>query len=135
MAYATSDDVASRILRPLSPAEVDACDTLLDDAERLLVDGIPDLREHAATDADYADAVVQVEAAMLVRILKNPGGYRTMAEGGVASNVDSRAAAGFFTVLDDEWSLLGGAGASEVFTVAPVFTDEPSYGGDVWRPV
>lgn len=137
MAYATTADVQVRLARELAGPETDAADTLLNDAETMLVHGVPDLHDRAGdTTTDYMDRVVMVESAMVVRVLRNPGGYRTQAEGGTLSQIDTRAAAGFLLVLDDEWALLrDDTGTSAVWSVAPSFPGTPWIGGDVWRPL
>ncbi|MGY0063371.1 Gp19/Gp15/Gp42 family protein [Streptomyces sp. LZ34] len=74
---------------------------------------IPDLDERVAASEHYRALVVSVEAGAVVRVLRNPGGYRSETDENYAYTIDTRAAAGFLTILDEEWSLLGAArGAS-----------------------
>lgn len=118
MALAAVSDVAARLGREISSQESDLSATLLDDAEAILTARIPDLLDRAAGDERYRALVVMVEASMVVRVLRNPDGYRQESEGGYSYTVDTRAAAGFLTVLDDEWALLGYR-ADGAFTIAP----------------
>lgn len=140
MAYATPDDVQVRIGRALSGPEDETATALLGDAERILIHGVPDLVARA-DDPEYLARVVLVESAMVVRVLRNPGGYRTQAEGGATAIIDTRAAAGFLMVTPEEWALLRDYGTdSAVWTVAPGFPGFPGdwrdpWGGDVWRPL
>lgn len=124
MSLATVEDVAARLGRETSSEENELAATLLGDAELMLRARIPDLLERAAKDSGFADLVVMVEANMVVRVLRNPDGYRQESEGGYSYTVDTRAAAGFLTVLDDEWKLLGYRDGA--------FTITPHLGGDRW---
>ncbi|WP_082468830.1 Gp19/Gp15/Gp42 family protein [Sciscionella sediminilitoris] len=124
MSLATVEDVAARLGRETSSDENELAATLLGDAELMLRARIPDLLERAAKDPAFADLVVMVEANMVVRVLRNPDGYRQESEGGYSYTVDTRAAAGFLTVLDDEWKLLGYRDGA--------FTITPHLDGDRW---
>lgn len=117
MAYATVDDVAVRLGRDLDDAEQRLAAVLLDDAEERIRARIPDLDDRVAASEHYRALVVSVEAAAVVRVLRNPGGYRSETEGTYAYTLDTRAAAGFLTILDDEWALLGVAHGA--FTAVP----------------
>lgn len=121
MALAQVDDVAARLGREMEPAERDLTETLLDDAELILRGRVPELPERAGADKNYRDLVVMVEANMVARVLRNPDGFRQESEGGYSYTVDTRAAAGFLTVLADEWKLLGVRDGA--------FTITPSLGG------
>lgn len=124
MAAASQDDVANRLGRPLGGGhETTLVSTLLEDAERILEHGLPGLTDRAEAEDSYRQRVVQVEAAMVARVLRNPSGYRTLPESG--STVDPHAAAGWLRVFSDEWALLGYAGESAVFTIAPAFPNSP----------
>ncbi len=109
MAYATADDVAARLGRDLDDAEQRLAAVLLDDVEHRLRARIADLDERVAASDHYRALVVSVEAAAVVRVLRNPGGYRSETDGNYSYTIDTRAAAGFLTILDEEWALLGAA--------------------------
>lgn len=102
MALATFLDVQTRVMRELTPEEQELAEVLLGDVERRLATRIPGL----LTTVDPV-AIVSVEAEAVARVLRNPGGYRQETEGEYSYSVDVRAAAGFLTVLDDEWADLG----------------------------
>lgn len=115
--YATVADVAARLGRELTEAEKERVGALLDDAETILRTRIPDLDEQVSTGRIPADVVRLVLVSMVLRVVRNPGGYRSESAGDYSYTVDSRAASGFLTVLPDEWAWLGiGRGA---FTVTP----------------
>jgi Gp19/Gp15/Gp42-like protein len=117
MAYATVDDVAARLGRDLDEAEQRLAAVLLDDAEQRIRARIPDLDERVNASEHYRALVVSVEAAAVVRVLRNPGGYRSETDGNYSYQLDTRAAAGFLTILDEEWALLGASHGA--FTATP----------------
>lgn len=107
----TLSDVESRLGREISDlAEVELVETLLEDAERLISRRAPS----GTLDPASLDplAVKQVAASAVARVLRNPDGYRSESAGGVSYTLDTRAAAGFLTILADEWALLGMPGVS-----------------------
>ena len=117
MAIADLSDVEARLGRPMTPDERDTALVYLDDAELMLRSRIRDLLDRAAEDDDYRAAVRYVEAMMVVRILRNPSGFRREQAGDYSYDRDTRAAAGFMLVLPDEWRLLGRP--SGAFTINP----------------
>jgi hypothetical protein len=116
MALATLFDVENRLGRTLAEDEPVLVATLLGDAEGLLISRKPDLRTAASGDLELRARAVAVEAAAVVRVLRNPGGYRSEQTGPFSYTIDTRAAAGFLTILDEEWRQLGVSGA---FTIDP----------------
>lgn len=132
MAQASEQDVAVRLGRALDQGEQELVAALLDDAEALLIARIPHLLVRAEDEA-YRKLVVMVEANMVVRVLRNPDGFRQESEGGYSYTIDTRAAAGFLTVLADEWQLLGLSGGA--FSIAPSFgaTGSPWWAYPPWR--
>lgn len=135
MATTTSpQDVASRLGRPLTTDEESTVAVLLADTERMIS------TRAGGLDSIDPGALVQVAASAVVRVLRNPEGYRSEGVGGVSYTIDSRVAAGFLTILDEEWALLGlTAPASR----GGAFSFGPSLGlpragtwpgGDTWPP-
>lgn len=117
MAIATIDDVQDRASWELSEDERRLSGTLLRDVEAILVSRLPRLPDRAARSEPYRDLVVQVEANAVLRVLRNPEGYRQEAEGNYSYSLSAAVASGRLWILDDEWAMLGGRrGAS---TVAP----------------
>jgi hypothetical protein len=116
MALATWHDVQTRLGRALEDDELVLVATLLGDAEGLLISRIPALRTSASGDETLRARAVAVEAAAVVRVLRNPGGYRSEQTGPFSYTIDTRAAAGFLMILQDEWRQLG---VSSAFTIDP----------------
>lgn len=117
MALATPSDVETRLGRSMTAQEVDLASVLLDVAEARLRLRIPDLDQRIASNPAYQTVVVDVIASAVVRVLKNPEGYRMEMDGSYQYQVDTRAAAGFLTFLDDELADLGLRGAFAIDTV------------------
>lgn len=118
MALATRQDVEARLGRTVTDdAELVLVAQLLEDVEGKLTARLPAILVRSATDLPYRARVVAVEAAAVTRVLRNPDGYRTEQSGPFSYTVDTRAAAGFLTILDEEWRDLGYRGASSVDTV------------------
>ena len=117
MALATPSDVETRLGRAPTVEEATLAEALLDVAEARLRLRIPDLDQRIETNPYYATIVVDVLANSVVRVLKNPEGYRMEVDGSYQYQVDTRAAAGFLTFLDDELADLGLRGAFDIDTV------------------
>lgn len=80
-------DVESR-WRPLNSDERDVASTRLDDGWRDLRRELPDLEQRVAVDEDLAATAAQVMADAVIRLMKNPDGYR---KGSVAIDDASRS--------------------------------------------
>src|SRR5699024_406259 len=117
MSLATPRDVATRLGRDLTTQETALVGDLLDVAEARLRLRIPDLDQRIAANSYYETVVIDVIANAVVRVLKNPEGFRMEMDGSYQYQVDTRAAAGFLTFLDDELSVLGVGGAFHIDTV------------------
>nr|WSZ97270.1 phage Gp19/Gp15/Gp42 family protein [Streptomyces sp. NBC_00857] len=90
---------------------------LITQAETYLYGRVPDLDTRLARGQVTQATVDFIEASMVARVARNPDGYRAETEGDYSYQLDSRAAAGFLTLLPDELTMLGiGKGA---FTIAP----------------
>lgn len=120
MTYATADDVQARLGRPLTGDEQTMVAALLADAEALIKARIPDLDQRVTGGRTPREVVVLVEANAVLRVVRNPGGYRSETDGDYAYTVDPSAAGGYLTILPDEWGLLGaGGGAFTIMAYLP----------------
>lgn len=106
MAFATVQDVSETLGRPITaPEEVTQVGVWLRRAESIIRNRIPSL-DVLAEDANYLQALVDVEADVVARKVKNPDGK---VSGGVDDynfryNENTRKGEIFLT--DDEWALL-----------------------------
>lgn len=132
MAYAQPEDVESRLGRPLTTEEATQTPVLLSDVELLIRSRIPDLDALVESGAILEGLVVMIEANAVVRVLRNPEGFRQEQEGDYMYTRAAATASGALTITDDEWRLLGvSAGA---FTIAPYLSlERPAYPRNVWH--
>lgn len=78
----TADDVKARWLTSLGPipATDEELATLAEDAEGLILDEFPDIPERITDGRMKKATVVRVAARMVLRLLRNPEGTRTVQE-------------------------------------------------------
>ena len=117
MAIATVDDVQKRFERELTDDERELAETLLNDAEIKIRRRIRNLVKRAAADPDFREAVVMVESNAVLRVLRNPEGYRQETEGNYSYSLNAAVASGHLFVLGSEWELLGANRGA--FTITP----------------
>lgn len=119
---ASSDDLVARSLRTLSMQEVSVGSTLLGDAWMILTTEIPTIPSRLDTDAAFSALVIQVECAMVLRVLNNPNGKLEEAVDDYSVRFDSAVSSGALYLTDVERDLLGrGDGGSDVaFTIRAV---------------
>lgn len=123
MTYASVDDVAVRLGRELSPSESAQAAALLQDIEATILARVPDLLDRLLDGSLSAQVLIKIEANAVVRVLRNPGGYRSEAEGDYSYTVDTRAASGFLSLTAAEWSEL--SVLSGAFTITPYLNPNP----------
>ncbi|GAA5152104.1 hypothetical protein GCM10023321_20260 [Pseudonocardia eucalypti] len=100
----------------------------LDDTELLITGRVPDLDAKITSGAVDAGVVVMVEADAVLRLIRNPNGYRTETDGNYSYEIDQRVASGRLMILDEEWALLGIRAA--VFTIVPrMYVPGECFGG------
>lgn len=116
MAYASVEDVQARLNRPLTDEEEQIAETLLEDVEAIIRSRVPDLEERAE-DENYLALVVMVEANAVLRVLRNPDGYRQETEGNYSYSLSAAVASGHLFVMGSEWELLGATRGA--FTITP----------------
>lgn len=118
MAYATTDDVAVRWGRELSPEETALIGVRLEDVERMIRRRITDLDARIESGVLLVDDVVQVESDAVLRLARNPEGYVSETDGNYTYTLHKDLATGKLSITDDEWEILG-APRSGVFAIAP----------------
>lgn len=110
--YATHEDVQDRYEQDLDERLEAIVDVRLGDAERKIRLRIPDLEARLAlapTEPRYLDleSLKQVEADMVLRLIRNPDGYSQESDGNYSYAIYQRVSSGFLEVQEDEWKLLG----------------------------
>ncbi|AHY27080.1 head-to-tail adaptor [Mycobacterium phage Phantastic] len=107
MAIATATDVENRWVRELSEEETTLVNTRLEDAERMIKRRIKDLDAKIANGDIDPEDVKQVEADMVLRLLRNPEGFTQETDGNYTYMLHQQLASGKLEVTDDEWETLG----------------------------
>lgn len=125
MAYATALNIADRLGRDLDESETRIVTARLGDAELLIKSRIPGLDEQIVAGTLNQAVVVMVEADAVLRLIRNPDGYKAETDGNYSYEIDQNVASGRLKILDEEWAMLGIRAA--VFTIAPRM-EMPLYG-------
>ena len=131
MAVATPDDVKSRLGRDFEYGEEVLVRIRLNDGERMIV------RRALKSNKPFAelnqDDVIQVEADVVLRIVRNPEGYIQESDGNYSYMLPTSGAANGLFITDDEWEILG-LHDNKIFTIrgylledlTPVNTNNPN---------
>lgn len=110
---ATITDLKERSFRPLTEQEEQVGSVMLDDAWNLILTHRPHVADRVS-DASFRNLVVQVQCAMVLRVIKNPEGYLSEQIDDYQYRRDSAVSTGALYVSDAELALLGNApGGSE----------------------
>lgn len=138
MTYATTDDVATRLGRPITdPAEVAQVTAWLGDVEVLIRARVPDLDALVVAGTPPESTVVMVESNAVVRMVRNPDGKTQERIDDYSWGLPNDTRAGTLYLTDDEWSLLEPGASDGAFTIRP-YAMRP-YGvwvtPDIWVPV
>lgn len=103
---ATIDDLKDRSFRPLSSQEEIVGAVLLEDAWNLIIKLRPHVAEES-TDTALRALVVQVQCAMVLRVIKNPNGLLSEQIDDYTYRRDSAVSDGSLYISDAELALLG----------------------------
>lgn len=121
---AISTDLQNRSLRTLTAQELLVGATLLGDAWGVLttrVSGLEARSDAVPTDAALKALIVQVQCAMVLRVLNNPNGKMQESQDDYSYRLDSAVSTGALYVSDAEVALLsvGDAVSDGAFTISP----------------
>lgn len=122
MAYAQASDVEVLLARELTTEEAALAERLLSRVERKIKVRIPDLDDRVAADADYEATVIDIEASIATRIIRNPEGYTLETDGNYTYQRSAEASDNRITLSAEEWEELGLAPTgAKVFVVRPKY--------------
>ena len=137
---ATVTDVESRSLRALSAVEQAWAGVALEDAFTQIVQQVPgvDTRLSAEpVDASFTRLVVQVQAAMVLRVLKNPEGVLEHSIDDFRTRLDAAVSSGALYLSNAERVLLssaaGDVSSAASFSIRP-WTGVQRAQPDPWVP-
>lgn len=122
MTYATSQDVAEELGRPiasLSDEEILQFNRWLRRAEATIKVRIPTLDAMVTAGTLTAETVAGVEAAAVARKALNPEGKQSETIDDYTYRLTDAASSTDILITDAEWSLLIPAGGSDAFTISP----------------
>lgn len=122
--FATVEDVKSRWLTGSLPATDTQVLTLIEDAEDIIAGEYPGMVADVAAGTVPVTRVVRVVARMIMRVLRNPEGHRTVAEATgpfSGSTTFGGENPGELYLTDDDRRDLGGKRSSgRAFTVSTI---------------
>lgn len=107
MIFATLQDLKDRFGRAWNPSLDVPAQTLLDDISAVIRQKIPTIEARVMSGIVLPEVLKLVVCTAVLRVLKNPDGYRTTTEGQVSYTMDGRVSTGYLDLLDSEWQLLG----------------------------
>ena len=131
---AINTDLQNRSLRTLTSQELAVGSVLLADAWGVLttrVTGLDDRYAAVPTDTALVSLIVQVQCAMVLRVLNNPDGKLQESQDDYSYRLDSAVSTGALYVSDAEIALLGAndSVSDGAFTIKPAGV---AVGNGVW---
>lgn len=87
---------------------------LIEKAERLLARKVPNLAARITAGSLTKEDIVDVVCSMVLRVLRNPAGYRSETAGDYSYQVDAQTGSGRIELLASERRLLLGARAHSI---------------------
>lgn len=132
-------DLTARSFRPLTEPEIQVGTTLLEDAWSLILTNRPNA-EDRLTEPAYVALVIQIQCAMVLRVIRNPDGFLSEQIDDYQYRRDAAVSDGSLYISDAELALLGsGDGASDGAWTINTFPigRGPGYWAstDVWVPL
>lgn len=120
--YATVDDVRGAWERPIPSSREPYVQGRLNAAHRLLRGKAPGLDARVASGVLDRDLVKDVIVEMVLRVLRNPSGFRSETDGDYSYSRDTQVASGRLVVTDDDLETLG-FGSSSTYSTTGADTD------------
>lgn len=125
MTYATWSDVERRFERDLTDREKIQVTEWLGDLEAEILERIPDLAAFIADGKLQQRTVVKIQAAAVLRVLRNPDGKLTERIDDYSWTRSANTSTGELRLLDSEWEQLTPQSATDAFTIRPHY--EPGW--------
>jgi hypothetical protein len=139
VSYATVDDVAVRLGRPITePAEIAQVGVWLDDVEIIIRSRVPTLDELVSAGTPTETVVVMVESNAVVRMVRNPEGKTQERIDDYSWGMPADPNAGTLYLTDYEWGLLEPGSSDGAWTIQPgagVWQNGMWVHPDVWVPI
>ena len=135
MTLATITDVTARSLRALSDIEKTWAETALEDVLTQIQTRFPDIEAQAVEGSVLRKMVIQVQAAAVNRVLRNPDGLLEETVDDYKKRLDKALSSGELYVSDAEFNRITSAStpttsSSQAFTISPfsaLVPDQPNW--------
>ena len=121
MAYATALDVVTLWAKEPEPEVMVLIERRLDQVERMIRRRIPTLDAQVTASATFEADLIDIEADVVLRLVRNPEGYMSETDGAYTYMLQSDLSGGRLVILDDEWTALGVYRLSRMSTISPLF--------------
>lgn len=121
MAYATAADVVELWAKEPEPEVMILIERRLEQTERMIRRRIPDLDDLVLASATFQADLIDIEADVVLRLVRNPEGYLSETDGTYTYQLQQDLSGGRLQILDDEWTTLGVFRLSRMSTIAPSF--------------
>ncbi|QGJ88770.1 head-to-tail adaptor [Mycobacterium phage Yecey3] len=119
MAYAKASDVVTLWAKEPEPEVMDLIERRLDQVERMIKRRIADLDLKVAASEVFEKDLIDIEADVVLRLVRNPEGYLSETDGAYTYQLQSDLSQGRLVILDDEWTILGVNRLSRMSVIAP----------------
>lgn len=121
MAYASAADVVALWAKEPEPEVMVLIERRLEQVERMIRRRIPSLDTLTAASATFLADLIDIEADVVLRLVRNPEGYISETDGSYTYQLQTDLSGGRLVVLNDEWTALGVFRLSRMSTIAPAF--------------
>lgn len=119
MAFAKATDVVELWAKEPEPEVMTLIERRLDQVERMIRRRIPTLDTKVAASAVFEADLIDIEADVVLRLVRNPEGYLSETDGAYTYQLQNDLSQGRLVVLDDEWTTLGVNRLSRMSVISP----------------
>lgn len=122
MAYATANDVVILWAKEPEPEVMTLIERRLEQVERMIRRRIPTLDTKVAASETFEADLIDIEADVVLRLVRNPEGYLSETDGTYTYQLQADLTGGRLVITDEEWTALGVFRLSRMSVIAPFFT-------------
>ncbi|QFG11532.1 head-to-tail adaptor [Mycobacterium phage BogosyJay] len=119
MAFAKASDVVTLWAKEPEPEVMELIERRLEQVERMIRRRIPNLDTKVAASATFEADLIDIEADVVLRLVRNPEGYLSETDGAYTYQLQTDLSQGRLVILDDEWTILGVNRLSRMSVIAP----------------
>jgi len=121
MAYASAYDVVTLWAKEPEPEVMSLIERRLEQVERMIRRRIPDLDAKVSASDTFEADLIDIEADVVLRLVRNPEGYISETDGVYTYQLAADLTNGRLQILDDEWTALGVFRLSRMSVISPAF--------------